>query len=373
MASETIRIFVCGDVMTGRGIDQILSHPGKPDLHEAWVKDARDYVRLAEMKNGAIPLGVNGSYLWERIAVEWQQRQPLVKIINLETAITRSDSHWSGKGINYRMHPRNIDALSSAQFDVCALANNHVLDWNAEGLVETLATLEAAHISVAGAGLSLERARAPAVVELPGERRVLVFAMATTSSGVPFGWAATNARPGIWLLPDLGEQTLAQVRNTINSYRQPGDLVIASIHWGGNWGYDIPRAHREFAHGLCDKAGVHLIHGHSSHHPLPLEIYKQKPVLYGCGDFINDYEGISGHEAFRGDLSLMYFLEFDARKLDLLHMELVPVQIKHFRLQLAADADTQWMLDSINSGSLFENTHFYRKDIHTLRLDNTLG
>jgi poly-gamma-glutamate capsule biosynthesis protein CapA/YwtB (metallophosphatase superfamily) len=73
-----------------------------------------------------------------------------------------------------------------------------------------------------------------------------------------------------------------------------GDIVVASIHWGGNWGYRIPSAHIAFAHALIDKSQVDVIHGHSSHHPIGLEVYKGKLVIYGCGDFINDYEGISG-------------------------------------------------------------------------------
>jgi len=76
--------------------------------------------------------------------------------------------------------------------------------------------------------------------------------------------------------------------------------VVASIHWGDNWGYEI-------AHNLIDHAGVDIIHGHSSHHAKGIEVWHGKPVIYGCGDFINDYEGIGGNEKYRSDLSLMYF------------------------------------------------------------------
>ena len=55
---EAAPIFLCGDVMTGRGIDQILPHPCAPLLHENYVKSARDYVRLAEQVNGRIPRAV---------------------------------------------------------------------------------------------------------------------------------------------------------------------------------------------------------------------------------------------------------------------------------------------------------------------------
>ena len=58
------RLFLAGDLMCGRAIDQILPHPGDPRLYEAYVKDAGDYVRLAERRNGAIPRPVDFAYVW---------------------------------------------------------------------------------------------------------------------------------------------------------------------------------------------------------------------------------------------------------------------------------------------------------------------
>jgi len=94
----------------------------------------------------------------------------------------------------------------------------------------------------------------------------------------------------------------------VEKHRQLGDFTIISIHWGANWGYDIPAEHQKFAHRLVDEAAVDVIYGHSSHHAIGMELYKGVPVLYGCGDFINDYEGISGNEEFRFELALAYFL-----------------------------------------------------------------
>ena len=66
----------------------------------------------------------------------------------------------------------------------------------------------------------------------------------------------------------------------------------------------------QLAHSLLDEAGVDVIHGHSSHHVKGIEVYKGKAILYGCGDFLTDYEGIQGYEEFRDDLVLMYFLTY---------------------------------------------------------------
>ena len=57
-------LFLGGDVMTGRGIDQALAHPSSPELYEAFVRDAREYLRLAERSSGAIPTPVTPDYVW---------------------------------------------------------------------------------------------------------------------------------------------------------------------------------------------------------------------------------------------------------------------------------------------------------------------
>ena len=128
MTRETARIFLRGDVMTGRGIDQILPHPCAPLLHENYVKSARDYVRLAEQVSGRIPRAVKFSYNWGAALQELTREQPDARIINLETSITRRGA-FVPKGINYRMGPENAVCLVSADVDCWVLANNHILDW----------------------------------------------------------------------------------------------------------------------------------------------------------------------------------------------------------------------------------------------------
>jgi poly-gamma-glutamate synthesis protein (capsule biosynthesis protein) len=121
-----------------------------------------------------------------------------------------------------------------------------------------------------------------------------------------------------------------------------GDIVIASIHWGGNWGYAIPAEQRYFAPTLIDQAGVDLVHGHSSRHPRGIVVYRNKLILYGCGDFLNDYEGVSSHEEFRGDLTLMYLPELDPGG-QLLGMGIWPMQAYRFRLRQASPDDSRWL------------------------------
>ncbi|HEY8460534.1 MAG TPA: CapA family protein [Blastocatellia bacterium] len=342
-----MRIFLCGDVMTGRGIDQILPHPGDPTLYESYIRDARDYVRLAEEVNGPIPRPVEFSYIWGDALEELDRAETDARIINLETAVTRSDDYCPGKPVLYRMRPENIGCLTAARISCCSLANNHLLDWGREGLLETLRTLDAAGIARAGAGRDAAEAASPATLDLAEKGRALIFSFGSPTSGVPREWAATAYRPGVNLLEDLSEETAHSVADRMLREARPGDVVIASIHWGGNWGYQISDAQIRFAHHLIDE-GVSIVHGHSSHHVKTVEVYRQGLILYGCGDFLNDYEGISGYEQFRSDLTLIYLVDVDPWRGRLLKVRLVPMQIRRFRLNRASAEDSQWLRDLLN-------------------------
>jgi poly-gamma-glutamate capsule biosynthesis protein CapA/YwtB (metallophosphatase superfamily) len=348
--SDSLTLCLVGDVMLGRGVDQILPHPGDPRLHEEYVASAREYVALAERANGEIPKPVAFSYVWGDALAELRRAAPQATIINLETSVTTS-REFLPKGINYKMNPENIGCLSAAGVDCCVLANNHILDFGRTGLIETLETLEKAGILTVGAGRDAAAAEAPAVIPATGATRVLVFAFAATSSGVPPGWAAARDRPGVNLLRDLSLRTLETIGSRVRTLRQPGDILVASIHWGGNWGYGIAPAERRFAHALIDNAGFDIVHGHSSHHPKAIEIYRDRPILYGCGDFLNDYEGIPGYEEFRGDLTLMYLPRFDIATGRLHELRLVPFRIRRFRLHRASRQDAAWLRDTLDGES----------------------
>ena len=347
-ASGLITLFLCGDVMTGRGIDQVLPRPSDPRLYESYVKSATRYVEIAQSVNGPLPKRVDFSYPWGDALEELERVMPDVRIINLETAITASDDYWKRKGINYRMHPENVPCIKAAKIDCCAIANNHVLDWGYAGLVETLATLEQVNVKSAGAGRNITEAEAPAVMEVNSKGRVLVFAYASPSSGVPRDWAATNSRSGVNFLADLSQQTVRQITAQVQKVKRERDIVVASIHWGNNWGYEIPDEQRNFSHQLIDEAAVDVIHGHSSHHPKGIEVYQDRPIMYGCGDFLNDYEGISGYEEYRDDLVLMYLVTMQPRSGKLVQFEMVPFQIKRFRLNYVSSGDAQWLKRTMN-------------------------
>jgi poly-gamma-glutamate capsule biosynthesis protein CapA/YwtB (metallophosphatase superfamily) len=362
---DNFRLFLCGDVMTGRGIDQILPHPGDPVLYERHVKSARTYVELAERTNGAIPRPVGYEYVWGDSLAELEHAAPAARIVNLETAITTSND-VAAKGINYRMNPRNAEILTAAKIDCCVLANNHVLDWGEKGLEETLDVLDAASVARVGAGRNLHEAAGPARIVLPTGRRILVFAFGFESSGIPLAWAA-GSEPGINFVAEASEDAIGRIAKQVETFARDGDICVASIHWGGNWGYTVPAAARAFAHDLIDIAEFHAVHGHSSHHAKAIEVYRGRLILYGCGDFITDYEGIGGYEQFRGDLSIMYLPEFQETGA-LSALKIIPFQMRKFRLNHAAPGDARWLQQRLERESAKFGTHVILNPDNSLSL-----
>ncbi|SDR16225.1 CapA family protein [Thermostaphylospora chromogena] len=340
-----VTVFLCGDVMLGRGVDQILPCPGDPVVRESSVRDARDYVTLAEAESGPIEPPV--PFDWP-----WGDALPLMsaadaRVINLETSVTRGGDFAPGKAVHYRMNPANMPCLAAARPDVCVLANNHVLDFGERGLRETLGSLAAAGLQAAGAGRDADEAARPAVVPLPGGRRLLVFALGMPSSGVPLSWAAGERRPGVNVLREPSRFAARALAERVRQARGPGDLVVVSVHWGSNWGYGVPPEQVEFARELID-GGVCVVHGHSSHHPRPAELYRDGLILYGCGDFVDDYEGIPGWERYRPELRLGYLVTVEAGSGRVVEAVAAPLRAERMRLRRVSAEDAGWMRTTLD-------------------------
>jgi poly-gamma-glutamate synthesis protein (capsule biosynthesis protein) len=355
-AYNGLTVFLCGDVMLGRGVDQILPHPGDAALRELYVRDALSYVELAEAANGPIHRPVGFSWPWGDALRLLDDSAPDVRIINLETSITRSDEFAPGKDVHYRMNPANLPCLAVARPDACVLANNHMLDFGRPGLYETLETLSDAGLRVAGAGRDVQGAQRPAAIGVLGGRRVLVFSLAMASSGVPATWAATEDRAGIDFVRWQSEAIAAEIAERVQQAKRPGDLTVVSMHWGSNWGYHVSQDQIRFAHALID-GGVDVVHGHSSHHVRPVEVYRDRLILYGCGDLIDDYEGIAGYEEYRDDLRMLYFVSLEPDTGALLGLRMAPMQARQMRLRHASPADSEWLRGTLEKISQGFGTH----------------
>jgi poly-gamma-glutamate synthesis protein (capsule biosynthesis protein) len=167
------------------------------------------------------------------------------------------------------------------------------------------------------------------------------------SSGTPPSWAATEDRAGVAFVPGLSDAAVAAMTDRVREVKRPRDVAVASIHWGSNWGYDVSIEQIRFAHRLVD-GGVDIVHGHSSHHPRPAEMYRGKLILYGCGDFIDDYEGITGYEEFRADLRLLYLVSVQPESGELASARMVPLQARQMRLRHASREDRRWIRTILN-------------------------
>jgi poly-gamma-glutamate synthesis protein (capsule biosynthesis protein) len=141
---------------------------------------------------------------------------------------------------------------------------------------------------------------------------------------------------------------MQRIADHLGQAKSERSVVVASIHWGSNWGYAVPAAQREFAQRLIEEAGVDIVHGHSSHHFKGIEVHRGRPILYGCGDFLNDYEGISGRQEYRSDLALLYFPVIDISTGKLVRLTLSPMRIQRFRLNRPAVDDVVWVRDTLN-------------------------
>lgn len=347
---RTVDVLLAGDVMTGRGIDQVMPRPLPPRLYERWVQDARRYVALAELAHGPIAAPVAVDYVWGDALAEMDRQAPHARIVNLETAVTRCETPWPDKGINYRMSPAHVGCLTAARIDACTLANNHVLDWGHEGLDESIATLRAAGIATAGAGRSAAEAQAPAVLPVGPATRILLFAGATRSSGVPGRWEAKERAGGVAFLQRLDDAEAERLAERVRRERRAGGIVVVSLHWGGNWVDELPSAHRRFAHRLIDLGAADIVHGHSSHHPLPIEVHGGKLVLYGCGDLVNDYEGIEPQGRHRSDLACLYFASLEHPGGTLVALKLVVMQLRRFRLEQAQALAEEELIGELQRG-----------------------
>ncbi|KAJ9300629.1 hypothetical protein DTO271G3_1793 [Paecilomyces variotii] len=392
-----------GDVMLGRLVDQLfpqhVDNPSESRLVASFVArnpHLRNYTRASPW-GSALPLFHAAD----------------LNIINLETAITVHNVLWPHKAFNYRMHPANVAALNEARVDYASLANNHTLDFSTEGLIETVWTLRKARIAFAGAGETTDEAFRPAVLCLP--RREFKYSASNREQDGTSAQGATSSHedhhdskdsnnnkdrnktecpdtshtihiysaadhPRDWAsVPtfhfiDYTTKTFKSLKKLLtsssSSSSDDGDkpsLKIFSVHWGPNYAWKPDESTiRSLAHFLIDECDVDIVHGHSSHHVQGVEEYKKKLIIYGCGDFVDDY---ALNKEFRNDLGAVWRVVVrecdgssasssssrhnqDGKKrkgLELLRLEIFPTRCDMFQAMLLDkdDRDHVWVREKI--------------------------
>jgi poly-gamma-glutamate capsule biosynthesis protein CapA/YwtB (metallophosphatase superfamily) len=228
-------------------------------------------------------------------------RQADIRFANLECVLADDGTPMPGKMYHFRSDVRNVQSLRSAGIDVVSLANNHVLDFGVDALREMLLALDRHGILRAGAGMDTEAARRP-VVRRAGATVVGFIAFTDNQPG----WEATVRAPGIYYVPvDAGDRRVADLLELVRRTKRRVQLLVVSAHWGANWGSEVPSAHQGLAHALLD-AGADVVFGHSAHIFRGIEIYRNRPIIYSAGDFIDDY-AVDPEE--RNDQSFVFLLE----------------------------------------------------------------
>jgi poly-gamma-glutamate synthesis protein (capsule biosynthesis protein) len=302
-----IALGLVGDVMLGRGVDEAL----------------KDYRRSEK--------------LWGDTLSVLEAAD--LRVINLECAITTQENPWSRtpKTFHFRADPsRAVRVLSAARIDACSLANNHTLDFEEEGLLDTLEYLDGAGIRYAGAGRDLEEAARPAILGGPDPEKVALLAFTDNEPA----FAAGVGRPGTNYLPtSLEPEVLDRVEAAIAGAREAGaDTILFSNHWGPNM-VERPRdIFRRFARSVVDR-GADVYYGHSAHVFQGVEVYRGKPILYDTGDFIDDY---AVDDRLRNDRSFVFLVSVEGGEFR--RLELFPVVLSFAQTRLATGGERREIL-----------------------------
>ncbi len=250
-----------------------------------------------------------------------------VRFCNLECAIADGGEPWTKtqKVFHFRSDAKNCEVLKKAGIDCVSLANNHVLDYGYGALLETCDTLRSFHINYAGAGINKEAAICPAIFEVQG-LRIGFLALTDNESG----WEAAKDSLGTFFMPiSLVDTRYPALIEHIKRTKASVDILIMSAHWGSNWGYRPERMHIPFAHSLIEN-GVDIIFGHSCHVFQGIEVYKNRPIIYSAGDFIDDY-AVDSEE--RNDQSFIFLVETEGKIIK--ELKLYPTVIKNFQARHA--------------------------------------
>ncbi len=239
----------------------------------------------------------------------WGDTRPLFdeadcRICNLECCIAvHPGAPPEAKTFRFVSAPGNVAVLRAAHIDAVSIANNHALDGGRPAVVEMTRLLDDAGIAHAGAGPDAASSRRPAIVRRAGMR----VALLACTDNEP-AWEAHHRQAGVFHVPtDVDDPRARVLLDCVWCVQESADLVVVSLHWGSNWGRYPPAEHRAFARALID-AGADVVYGHSAHVLRGIEVYRGRPILYGTGDFVDDY---AVHPVERNDESAVFVVETD--------------------------------------------------------------
>lgn len=276
---------------------------------------------------------VPASYPWGDTLPLW--KAAAWRSCNLECVLSDQGEPWPSKAFCFRSDPRNVDVLKTCGISAVSLANNHVLDYGPEALLQMVDILDRAGIGHSGAGANSCKAKEPSLSRAGG----LPVALVSVTDNEP-EWAASPDRPGIRYVPmECADPRAQELFEQVADLHQKGYFVVTSVHWGPNWGYQPLPEHGRFGRALIE-AGADLVAGHSPHVPRGIEIYQGKPIVYSLGDFIDDY-AVDPYE--RNDESFLLWVELDQNHAT--RLVLHPIVIEDFQARRAPGERALAILD----------------------------
>jgi poly-gamma-glutamate capsule biosynthesis protein CapA/YwtB (metallophosphatase superfamily) len=303
--SSPLRLLFCGDLMLGRLAG------------EAMLREGADY-----------PLGAIAALL----------RDADLAVANLECAICEPGERWHGvpKAYYFRAPAMAGEVLRDAGIGLVSLANNHILDYDVQGLLETVRILDAHGIAHAGAGVDLGAATAPVIVERRGVR--IGMAAFCDHQG---DFAATPEHPGMaWLGLHDEAAAIDAFAHALAPLRAEGvRWPILSLHWGSNMVGEPSAAQRRLARAAIE-VGWKIVFGHSAHVFQGVELHEGCPIVYAAGDVVDDY---AVDPEFRNDHQLLFALELGEDAVERIVMH--PLFIRGCRVYPANSAQRAWILE----------------------------
>lgn len=197
-------------------------------------------------------------------------------VVNLECAPSELGQRVP-KTFNFRCDPASLPVAAANGVEAANLANNHVLDYGVEAMLDGRANVEAAGIAAVGIGSDVTEATTPAILDIGG------WSVAVLGMGgvVPAAWwLATDDRPGMASGDDIDQMVAA-----VAAADADADLVIVSIHWGQELVTEPDAGDRARAEAMI-AAGADVIFGHHSHRLGPVEEVDGRPVFWTLGNFV---------------------------------------------------------------------------------------
>ena len=280
-----------GDVMIGRQVNEMISEAGY-------------------------------SYPWGDVLPLFKKTD--LNLINLEAPLTHYNKEQKRKANNLKADPSKIQTLINARIDVVNIANNHILDFYEEGLMETIDLLDKSDIKHVGAGVDVDQAAKPVIISKNG----INIGILGFTDNEPY-WKAWG-KPGTNYV-EVGD--IKPVRTAVKAIRDQVDILILSIHWGNKMVEKPLQEFVDFAHQIIDE-GVDIIHGHGAHIFQGIEIYKDKLIMYDIGDLIDDYPIDNDLKNNRSFLLLCEIMKNNIKS-----VKLIPVILNEMQVNIAKNGD----------------------------------